>query len=79
MKSDGCGVQVWALVDRTSDGVVDIVLPILSGYANPNGVLWHQGALYVGQPTRVLRLDNIDSYALRAKVRTDSPRFSKLA
>ncbi|GAB4822644.1 hypothetical protein N2152v2_009690 [Parachlorella kessleri] len=65
--------KVWALVDRTSDGVVDLALPILSGYANPNGVLWHRGSLYVGLPTRILRLDNIDSYALRAKAYDKEP------
>ncbi len=57
--------QVWALVDLTGDGKVDYTTLILSGFANPNGVAWRDGNLYIGLPTRIVRLAGIDRYALK--------------
>lgn len=68
-----CLAQVWALVDLDGDGRVDYHTLILSGYANPNGVAWRDGDLFIGLPTRIVRLDNIDRYALHKKPYTRTP------
>jgi len=47
-------------VDRNHDGVAEEVHTIASGLNSPNGVAWKDGALYVAEYSRVLRLDGID-------------------
>ena len=37
-----------ALVDRNRTGLAEPIL-LLSGLNAPNGVAWHEGALYVGE------------------------------
>jgi glucose/arabinose dehydrogenase len=54
------GSSVYALVDRNHDGVAEEVHTIASGLSSPNGVAWKDGALYVAEYSRVLRLDGID-------------------
>lgn len=60
-------------MDLDGDGRVDYHTLILSGYANPNGVAWRDGDLFIGLPTRIVRLDNIDRYALHKKPYTRTP------
>ena len=60
--------QVYAVVDLEGDGRADYALPLLSGYATPNGIAWRGGSLWVAQVDRVLRLDGVDDYALARKV-----------
>ena len=52
--------KVYALVDRNKDGRADEVRTVASGLHSPNGVAWKDGALYVAEISRVLRLDGID-------------------
>jgi glucose/arabinose dehydrogenase len=52
--------SVYAVVDRNHDGKGDEVHAIASGLHEPNGVAWKDGALYVGEVSRVLRFDGID-------------------
>jgi len=51
---------VYALVDRNSDGYADRVWKVATGLNTPNGVAWKDGALYVAEISRILRLDGID-------------------
>jgi glucose/arabinose dehydrogenase len=53
--------KVYALVDRDGDGRTDRVYTILKGLDMPNGVAFRNGALYVAEVSRVLRLDHIES------------------
>jgi glucose/arabinose dehydrogenase len=55
------GVAVHALVDRNGDHKADQVLTIATGLNEPNGVAFHNGALYVAEISRILRFDNIES------------------
>jgi len=52
--------SVYAVVDRNHDAKGDEVHTIASGLHEPNGVAWKDGALYVGEVSRVLRFDGID-------------------
>ncbi len=52
--------KVYALVDRNGDGRADEVHTVASGLNRPNGVAWKDGALYVAEISRILRLDGID-------------------
>ncbi len=54
------GSNVYAVVDRNRDGVAEEVHTIASDLKSPNGVAWKDGALYVGEVSRVLRFDGID-------------------
>lgn len=51
---------VYALVDQDGDQQADNVFVIASGLNSPNGVAFHEGALYVAEIQRVFRLDNIE-------------------
>ncbi|MBI5605669.1 MAG: sorbosone dehydrogenase family protein [Deltaproteobacteria bacterium] len=51
--------KVYALVDRNADQRVDEVITLASGLDSPNGVAFHQGALYVAEVSRILRFDDI--------------------
>ncbi|RYZ51206.1 MAG: hypothetical protein EOP49_12250 [Sphingobacteriales bacterium] len=53
--------KVYALRDEDKDGVADRRYTLISDIATPNGIAFHNGALYVAQVSRVLRLDNIES------------------
>ncbi len=52
--------KVYALVDGNGDGRADEVHTVASGLNSPNGVAWKDGALYVAEISRILRLDGID-------------------
>lgn len=53
--------SIYALVDSNRDGKVDEVVTIAEGLNAPNGVAFHDGALYVAEISRILRLDNIEA------------------
>lgn len=52
---------VFALRDTTGDHGADVVHVIASELNSPNGVVWHDGALYVAEISRILRFDDIDA------------------
>jgi len=52
--------KVYAVVDRNKDGKADQVFTVASGLRMPSGVAFHDGALYIGDVSKVLRLDGID-------------------
>src|SRR5436305_9004313 len=54
--------KVYALTDRNGDGKADRVYTIASGLDTPNGVAVHNGALYVGLNSQVVRLDAMDEH-----------------
>jgi len=51
--------KVYALVDRRHQGHADVIT-IARGLDKPNGVAFHDGALYVAEVTRILRYDGIE-------------------
>lgn len=51
---------VYALVDQDGDGQADNLFTIASGLNSPNGVAFHEGALYVAEIQRIIRFDNIE-------------------
>jgi glucose/arabinose dehydrogenase len=53
--------KVYAVVDRDGDHVADRVHTIASGLAQPSGVAFREGALYVAAVDRVLRYDGIEA------------------
>jgi glucose/arabinose dehydrogenase len=54
--------KVYAILDRDHDNVADTVLTIAQGLQMPNGVAFHDGALYVAEVSRILRYDNIEAH-----------------
>ena len=52
--------QVYAVVDKDNDYKADEVVPIVAGLTQPNGVAYHEGALYVADISTIYRFDNID-------------------
>jgi glucose/arabinose dehydrogenase len=57
---------VHALIDADGDFVAEKVVQVASGLELPNGVVFHDGALYVATNTAILRFDKIEE-------RLDSP------
>ncbi|MHB8121712.1 MAG: PQQ-dependent sugar dehydrogenase [Desulfuromonadaceae bacterium] len=53
--------KVYAIVDRNNDHKGDETITIASGLKSPNGVAFRDGALYIAEISRVLRLDNIEA------------------
>ena len=51
---------VYALPDANRDGKADRVIVVSDQLSIPNGVAFRDGALYVGEVGRILRLDNIE-------------------
>lgn len=51
---------VHALVDRNQDNKAEKIHRIAQGLNAPNGVAFHDGALYVAEVNRILRFDNIE-------------------
>jgi glucose/arabinose dehydrogenase len=54
--------NVYAIVDRNADARADEVITLAKGLKSPNGVAFHDGALYVAEVNRVLRYDDIESW-----------------
>ncbi|HVH56665.1 MAG TPA: sorbosone dehydrogenase family protein [Vicinamibacterales bacterium] len=53
--------RVYAVVDRDGDKKADQVYTIATGLASPSGLAFRDGALYVGDISRVIRYDGIES------------------
>lgn len=53
--------NVYAIVDRDHDQTADEVVTIAKGLNMPNGVAFHNGALYVAEVNRILRYDDIEA------------------
>ena len=51
--------KVYAVLDKNGDQKADEILTIARGLNMPNGVAWRDGALYVAEVSRILRLDDI--------------------
>lgn len=58
-RTDG---RVFALVDRDRDGKADHVYTLAEGLTMPNGVAFHQGALYLAEVNRIWRYDDIEKH-----------------
>jgi glucose/arabinose dehydrogenase len=54
--------KVYALVDTNGDGKADKVYIIAQGLKTPNGVAFHNGALFIAQVDSIWRLDNIEDH-----------------
>ena len=52
--------QVYALVDSRHTGKAERVVTLLRGLDSPNGVAFHDGALYVAEVGRILRYDGME-------------------
>ncbi|MDQ3929751.1 MAG: hypothetical protein M3328_11485, partial [Chloroflexota bacterium] len=59
---------IKALPDRNHDGQPDFVRVFAGGLTSPNNVAFYGSSAYVGEPTRVLRLEDMDG-DLRADTR----------
>lgn len=55
------GDKVWALVDADKDGVAEQRFVIAKGLNTPNGVAFHNGALYVAEISKIWRFDDIEN------------------
>src|SRR6266513_673067 len=53
--------KVYALVDRNNDQKADQAYTIAEGLKDPSGVAFRDGALYVGEISRITRYDDIES------------------
>lgn len=53
--------KVYALVDENNDGRADKKYIIASDLHMPNGVAFHNGALYVAEVSKIWRFDNIEA------------------
>lgn len=49
--------RIIALPDADGDGRADSIVPVLDGLIAPSSVAFHEGRLYVGETTRVTRVD----------------------
>jgi len=52
--------KVYALVDKNGDHRVDAVHVVAQGLPSPNGIAYRDGALFIAQVRRLLRIDGID-------------------
>lgn len=55
------GEHVYAVQDKDGDGKGEVVKKIPTGMGGNNGVAFHDGALYVGEISKILRLDDIEN------------------
>lgn len=55
------GENVYALVDADNDGIAEKKYTIASGLSSPNGVAFHNGALYIAEINQIARIDNIEN------------------
>jgi len=57
--------KVYALLDRQHANVADEVITVVRGLNTPNGVAFHDGALYVAEVNRIVRYDDIEARLTR--------------
>jgi len=55
------GKNVFALVDADHDGVAEKKYTVAENLNSPNGVAFHNGALYIAEISKIWRIDNIES------------------
>jgi len=55
------GKNVYALVDADHDGVAEKKYTVAENLNSPNGVAFHDGALYIAEISKIWRIDNIES------------------
>lgn len=55
------GTNVYAVIDTDQDQKADEVFIIASNLLSPNGVAFHNDALYVAQQNQILRFDDIET------------------
>lgn len=68
LHGDGEGdAQLYALVDRQGTGDVKVQV-VASGLVRPTGVAWRNYRLWVAEPGRILRYDDIDAHVLKGEV-----------
>ncbi|MBT70684.1 MAG: sorbosone dehydrogenase [Gammaproteobacteria bacterium] len=53
--------RVFAVVDSNGDGAADAVNAIAEGLNTPNGVVYHEGDLYIGEINRISKITAVDS------------------
>lgn len=51
---------VYALEDENGDGVANTRYVVASGLNNPNGIVYHEGSLYVAEIDKIIRFKDID-------------------
>ena len=51
------GDKVTAIVDQDGKRVIKV---IASGLTRPNGVAYHDGTLYIAEPTQISKIDNVE-------------------
>ncbi|KAK9789387.1 hypothetical protein WJX73_008205 [Symbiochloris irregularis] len=56
--------EVTALVDMDGSGSNVTAVTVLTNQSAPNGVVWHQGSLFVAETRAITRYDNADGYAI---------------
>jgi glucose/arabinose dehydrogenase len=70
--------KVYALVDANKDGIAEKVVTVAESLNHPNGVALLNGALYVGEISRIIRFDDIEkTYASKPAykvIKSDLPR-----
>jgi glucose/arabinose dehydrogenase len=70
--------KVYALVDANKDGVAEKVVTVAEGLDHPNGVALLNGALYVGEISRIIKFDDIEkNYASKPTykvIKNDLPK-----
>lgn len=54
--------RVYAVTDQDGDGRFDRPRLLLEGLRMPNGIAFHQGALYVAENHRIVRYDRIEQH-----------------
>ena len=67
------GGKVVALPDRDHNGMADEVIPVLEQLHRPHGLVFHDGHMYVSEPTRIQRIidDNGDLRSDRTETMVD--------
>ncbi len=58
----GTAHKVYALLDHDREGKANEVITVATGLTLPNGVAFHDSALYVADLNRVLRFDDIEMH-----------------
>lgn len=53
--------KVYAVLDKDKDHHADQIITLVQGWRAPNGVAFHDGALYVAEVSRVWRFSDIDN------------------
>jgi glucose/arabinose dehydrogenase len=53
--------RIIALPDRDHDGVADTLITVATSVDSAHSIAFHEGALYVAEPSRVLRFRDLDS------------------